>query len=85
MEQSAAPRSSRYYEQLGRSCDDIVRCEACGRLLVMVEITTRGACRCGHRRVKEVTGLSVWEYLKIRLGITRFAHRQAFLAEFRRG
>lgn len=76
-------RTPRYYESLGRSCDFLLRCRDCRRLLLYSTITATGACpKCGNRKVVEVTGLSLWEWLKIRLGILDFPDRRIFLKEF---
>ena len=81
------PRARPYYEDLGRACDHLLRCAECRRLVTHDEIVTnKGTTRCcGTRRVKEVRTLSLWEWLKVRLGIIDFEHRAEFLKEFARG
>ena len=75
-----------YYEAHGESHDDILRCNDCKRLVVATTLRTHGGCpSCGTRRVTEVRALSVWEWLRIRLGLIDFAHRQEFLKDFTRG
>ena len=75
-----------YYEAMGDAHDDLLRCNDCKRLVVCTTLRARGGCpHCGTRRVVEVRSLSVWEWLRIRLGLLQFAHRQAFLREFSRG
>ena len=72
----------RYYTALGRACDWIFRCKDCQRLVTAETLRRLGSCPCGNKRVLEVTTLSTWEWLKIRVGILRFPHRADFLREF---
>jgi len=72
-----------YYESLGEGCDKILRCNDCKNLVTHTSLVTGGSCpKCGNRKVVEVRGLSLWEWLKIRAGILDFPHRDKFLAEF---
>ena len=72
----------RYYEALGRAHDMLLRCKDCRRLVLYSKLTKLGSCRCGNKRVIEVTTLTLWEWLKIRLGFIRFPDRNKFLREF---
>lgn len=79
------PRTRLYYDDLGTGHDDILRCKDCRRLVLFSDVKKHGSCSCGNRHVVEITTLSVWEWLKIRLGIIRFSHRREFLKEFNCG
>lgn len=76
------PGDSRYYEDHGLAHDGVFRCKECKRLNTIDTIQESGACVCGHRRMTEVTSLSGWEWLQIRLGVIDFPLRKEFLAEF---
>lgn len=71
-----------YYESLGRACDFLLRCKDCQRLVPTARLTAHGCCSCGNRRLAEIKTLSLWEYLRIRLGLLRFPYRREFLREF---
>lgn len=75
-------KEERYYTALGRACDALLRCKDCKRLVTHARLAALGSCPCGNRRVVEITTLSVWEWLRIRLGLLDFPYRQQFLAEF---
>lgn len=86
-----APGPRPYYETLPdgeqQACDWLLRCDepTCGRLVSLDTIHRIGGCpACGSHGVKEIRTLSVWEWLKIRLGVLDFPHRKEFLAEFAR-
>ena len=75
----------RYYEDLGRGHDYLMRCKDCKRLVTFEVITKSGCCpSCGNRRVVEITTLTFWEWLKIRVGVISFHNRREFLKEFNR-
>lgn len=75
-----------YYEALNKSCDALVRCHECGRLVTHGVLTVTGMTPCcGTKRVRQVQHLSTWEWIKLRLGLIDFPYRKEFLAEFRRG
>lgn len=76
-------RTERYYVQQGRSHDFLVRCQDCRKLVLYAAIVKRGQCRCGNKRFTEVTTLTPWEWLRIRLGFLRFPDWDKFLREFR--
>jgi hypothetical protein len=76
------PVTRRYYTDLGRACDYILRCKDCKRLVTSATLATQGCCPCGNRRVVEITTLSIWEYVRMRLGLLNFPHRREFLREF---
>ena len=77
---------TRYYHALGVGHDALLRCTDCKRLVTHAALVRRGGCPvCGTRRVTEITSLTLWEYLRLRLGLIRFPHRRAMLAEFARG
>lgn len=79
----AKKASHRYYQDLGRGCDYLLRCKECRRLVTYAELEKIGSCpHCGFRKVVEITGLTLLEWLKIRLGIIRFEDRDKFLKEF---
>ena len=74
---------TRYYTDLGFACDALLRCKDCQRLVTHDVLTAHGCCpRCGTRRVVEITTLSPWEWVKIRLGLIQFPYRREFLREF---
>jgi DNA-directed RNA polymerase subunit RPC12/RpoP len=73
-----------YYEDLGRAHDMIMRCQDCKRLVTYKSLEKHGCCpHCAHRKMVEVRTLSVWEWMKIRLGVIRFPDSEAFLKEFK--
>lgn len=84
MDVSNLKTPERYYEALGKACDALVRCRQCQRLVTHAQVVADGSgCpRCGTKYVMEVTSLSLWEWLKIRLGIIDFPYRKQFLQEF---
>ena len=72
-----------YYEQLGQAHDDLLRCKDCQKLVTFSTLRKLGTCDgCGAKKFTEIRTLSVWEWIKIRLGIIRFDNRKMFLAEF---
>lgn len=75
-----------YYEDLNRACDAIVRCNDCRRLVTHAQLTSHQGTTpcCGTRRVKEIRTLSLWEWLRIRVGLLDFPYRKEFLQEFAR-
>ena len=74
----------RYYTEHGMAHDAILRCADCGTLVSHADLVRRGTCACGTRRVKEVTTLSLWEWMKVRVGLIRFPYRREFIREFTR-
>jgi len=73
----------RYYEKKGLACDALLRCKDCQRLVTHTALAEAGGCpRCGTKYVTEVKTLSLWEWLKIRVGVVDFPFRKEFLAEF---
>lgn len=73
----------RYYNTTDRAHDDVLRCHECKALVAHRDLTRLGKTPCcGTRRVTEVTALSLWEYLRIRLTLIPMRDRDAFLAEF---
>lgn len=81
--QSDKPRQRRYYHDLGRGHDYLLRCKDCRRLITFDRIQKGGGCpKCGNRRVIEVDTLGFWEMVRIRLGLIRFPDRSLFLKEF---
>jgi len=86
--QGAMPTAARpYYEALNKACDAILRCNDCGRLVTHATLTGNKGLTpcCGTRRVREVRTLSVWEWLKIKIGLLDFPYRREFMKEFGRG
>ena len=75
----------RYYESLGRGHDYLMRCKDCKKLVLFRDLSSKGCCSCGNKRVSEVTTLTLWEWIRIRLGLLRFPDRDKFLKEFNRG
>lgn len=76
----------RYYNTMDRAHDDVLRCHECKSLVQHADIIRLGKTPCcGTRRLTEVTALSLWEYLRIRLGFLTMRDRDAFLGEFSRG
>ena len=79
-------RKKNYYEKYGMVTDLISRCMECRSIVTGEILSAKGCCpKCGNKRVTEVTTLSGWEWLKIKLGIIRFEHSDEFLAEFSNG
>lgn len=75
-----------YYEKLGEQHDGLLRCHDCKRLATHAALIAAHGCpRCGNRKVTEVTTLSLFEWLRVRLGLLDFPHRDLFLQEFSRG
>lgn len=74
----------RYYTKHGEAHDGILRCVDCKAIVRHADLVTRRSCRCGCQRMKEVTTLTTWEWVRIRLGLLRFPRRQEFLREFGR-
>jgi hypothetical protein len=75
-----------YYEKLGWPTDAILRCDACKGLVLIPALKAAHGCpTCGTSRFVEVRALSLWEWVKIRLGILDFPRRREFLREFGRG
>ena len=73
----------RYYEDLGRAHDDLVRCKDCRSLVTFAVVKKLGACnKCGNKRFNEIITLSVREWLKIKFGVIKFANSDLFLGEF---
>lgn len=75
-----------YYEKYDRGSDWIMRCKDCGRIVTHTQLFGDGKegttpC-CGTRSLREIRVLSVWEWIKVRLGIIDFPHRDEFLQEF---
>ena len=75
----------RYYEAMGRAHDYLMRCKDCKKLTTFQVLSKNGCCACCNRKFSEITTLSLWEWLKIRLGIIQFTDRDKFLKEFSRG
>lgn len=73
----------RYYVDLGRAHDYLLRCTDCKRLLLFSKLQSLGSCSsCGNKRVTEITTLTFWEWVRIRLGLLRFPDSDKFLKEF---
>ena len=80
----SAGRVPRYYEDLGRAHDYLLRCNACQKLVTFETMTKLGCCdKCGTRRMIEITVLSEEEATQIRDGIIAFPDSDKFLEEFR--
>lgn len=79
------PPFEEYYVKLGIGHDHLLRCKDCHRLVTHENVITVGGCRyCGCRRLVQISTLSVWEWLKIRLRVIDFPYRKEFLQEFAR-
>lgn len=75
-----------YYHPFGLATDGVMRCVDCARLVTVAQLKQIGKCPyCGTRKVKEVQGLSTWEWIQIWTGLITFPHRRLFLREFNRG
>jgi DNA-directed RNA polymerase subunit RPC12/RpoP len=46
--------------------DPVVRCDSCGRLLLMKDVHKNGLCGCGNRKVRAILAFNLREYLKMR-------------------
>ena len=46
--------------------DPVVRCDSCGKIILMKTIHQYGFCKCGNRKVRGVTAFNLREYLKMR-------------------
>lgn len=75
---------SRYYTALGRASDCLLRCKDCQALVPLADLTTLGSCRCGNKRMNEITTLNEQEMDAIQSGVIDFPYRVEFLAEFAR-
>ena len=74
---------TRYYEELGRGHDDLLRCKDCQALVTFATIQKLGMCgKCGNKRFTEITLLSEQEEAAIRTGEITFQDSDKFLAEF---
>lgn len=75
-----------YYEKYDKGHDDLLRCKDCSRLVTYASMFDNGRTGltpcCGSRSTREVRALTVWEWLKVRLAIIDFPHRDEFLKEF---
>lgn len=73
----------RYYEELGRGHDYLMRCKNCQRLVTFATIQKLGCCDgCGTKRFIEITILSEKEMDDVRSGVIDFPDRDKFIAEF---
>ena len=71
------PETRPYYIALGKGLDAIVRCHDCKRLVTQTVLRRRLGCpSCGTRRVTEIRALTLWEWLRIRLGFLQFPYRE---------
>jgi hypothetical protein len=75
-------RETRYYHDLGRACDYLLRCKDCKALVLASDLSRRGVCICGCKRVTEIVTLSEDEHAQIASGALDFPYREQFLAEF---
>lgn len=74
----------RYYEDLGRGHDCLMRCKDCQGLVTYAVITKLGSCdQCGNKRFTEITLLTEKEMEAIATGAIDFPDRDKFMAEFR--
>ena len=71
-----------YYEDLGKGCDDLMRCRSCRQLVTARVIAKLGSCLCGSTQVTEIRTLSEQEMADIKSGKIDFPDREQFLAEF---
>ena len=47
--------------------DPVLRCDKCKKLILRSDLTTSGMCSgCGNRKVGNVMGFGLFEYLKMR-------------------
>lgn len=81
-ELEAGKDPGRYYYALGLQHDDILRCKDCQSLVTHADLKRIGSCKCGNRRVAEVTTLSDNEREQIVSGVITFPNSDKFLAEF---
>lgn len=81
-EPSTIKRRERYYVDLGRAHDYLMRCKDCRRLVLFSKLQSFGSCSCGNKRVAEITTLTFWEWVRIRFGLLRFPDSEKFLKEF---
>lgn len=73
----------RYYTDLGRAHDCLLRCKDCQSLVTYATIQSIGACQtCGNKRFSEITLLSETEMEAIANGTIDFPDRDKFMAEF---
>lgn len=75
-------RTERYYVEQGKAHDDILRCKDCSRLITYQRLSETGCCKCGNKRVTEVTTLNLREWFRIKFGLLRFPDSDKFLKEF---
>jgi hypothetical protein len=74
--------ASRYYDDFGAGHDCLLRCADCRKLILYSYLVEHGMCKCGNRRVKEITTMSGREWFKVWSGLIRFPYRKEFLSEF---
>lgn len=73
----------RYYEELGRGHDYLLRCKDCQSLETYASVSKIGCCsKCGNKRFIEITILSEQEMADIVSGVIDFPDRDKFLEEF---
>ncbi len=83
MNELDAPGPIRYYEELGRAHDYLLRCKDCRALVTFHTIQKFGVChQCGNRRFTEITILSEQEMTDLTTGKIDFPDRELFLREF---
>lgn len=74
----------RYYADMGRGHDYLLRCKDCQALVTFVVISKIGSCsKCGNKRFTEITVLSEEEMAGIQSGEISFPDSAAFLDEFK--
>ncbi len=77
-------RRPRYYEDLGRSHDYLMRCKDCQGLVTFEAIAKLGCCdKCGNKRFAEITLLTEKDMEAIASGEIDFPDRDKFMAEFK--
>lgn len=78
------PPVHRYYDDLGRGHDYLMRCKDCRALVTFETIRNLGCCNlCGNRRFGEITILSEKEMADIQSGAIIFPDSDKFMAEFK--
>ena len=80
--ESGIGKEQRYYTEMGRGHDDLLRCKDCQALVTFTVLTKSGCCSCGNKRFSEITLLTQEEMDQIRDGTISFPDSDRFLAEF---
>lgn len=54
------------YDKDAPFMDPVVRCDSCGRLILIKKLHKYGFCSCGNKKVRAMLAFNLREYLKMR-------------------